>query len=277
MACECGALMRRTIRTIVLFGVLLAAATVLAGAGETLKPAAPPASAGPNAARYAAHLDARFPAADLLSDEGYNKQVYSVAGRPDLALRVLRERGKSGHHGQLGPWSQYRVDEFAAETDRLRRLKQKYDLPVALPIEHGSYRGRPADVMHRYTMGLIGRWWRTTYSDDQKTRLAKVAGALFGAPSDNQRALDGLAKIQAAFDKGLVINDFQLLIDKGRIDVSDILRSTTSASDMGVSEKEFADKRADQSALVADLTKLVRSLRLPTSATPSSAAAVAAQ
>jgi hypothetical protein len=203
-------------------------------------------------------LDVDSPAGPLLSDEGVNKEAFRVAGRDDLVLRVLREQTKGGHHGTRGPWHRTRLEEFAGEQTLLLRAKEVWNLPVIEPIERGTYESRPADVVPRYDLCLVARWWRGPWADQQKQELRALAPRLFGAPEHRARALLVLEAYRSAFDRGLVINDLQLLLAPGRIDLTDIIgldQTTTWRGDTS----HLRQRKLDQEALLADLFELVRS------------------
>jgi hypothetical protein len=201
-------------------------------------------------------LDGRYEASGLLSDDGWNKQVFQVAGRGDLVLRVLRDRVRDDQE-KRGPWHPERVADFAKEKTNLKILEHDYRIPAMEIVESGTYRGRPADVVRRYDLFLVARWWET--DAEHRKKLDKLAEKLFGTMPNNDYALRTLKTMQAAFQSGLIVNDFQLALSPGRIGLADIgehVRDPAARRDPW-----WAARAREQEALVNGLLAAVRRVR----------------
>jgi hypothetical protein len=202
-------------------------------------------------------LDAKFPAAALLSDDGWNKQVFEVKGRGDVVLRVLRERVRDDKE-KRGPWDPKRVADFNKERTGLKTLEREYGIPAMEIIEAGTYQGRPADVVRRYDLFLVARWWDDA---NERKKLDRMAERLFGTMPNNDYALRTLKNMQRAFQSGLVVNDFQLALRPGRIGLADIGEFVRDPAAKKEKDPFWRDCAREQEALVNGLLEAVRRVR----------------
>lgn len=138
----------------------------------------------------AEELSNRYPKGERLGS-GMFKDVYSVAGRTDLVVGVLKEGSPEGM--------------LQRERGMLRRL-EKVGVPTAAILEVGTYEGRAAFVQKAYVTGNRAESWdkvRGKYLNETSLEdVAKIEKALLAAKLD---VLD--AQFLLGEDGHVVLND----------------------------------------------------------------------
>jgi hypothetical protein len=169
---------------------------------------------------FATPLEDEFEAGRVIADGSAQKTVYAIVDEPELILRSFKDESRGGRGVGQDAWSRAWI--AVQEYHDLNLLEQR-GFPVLPVIRTGTFEGRPADVVERFSMSdrdavvAAGQPTRNAKPGDARRWEQPAVAARMFTPSSRRCLL----QIRRAILAGTAVRDLQFLIKPGKVVVFD--------------------------------------------------------